>query len=455
MAYTSIHAIKATIQKSIDYITNPDKTDGELFVSTFACAKATAEYDFLGSLARTGTSNPNLAYHLIQSFAPGEVSFDEAHRIGEQMAEELLQGKYSYVLATHIEKNHVHNHIIFCAADNLDHNKFNDCKKTLHDIRNLSDRLCQEHGLSVIEMGQKKGQKYNQWQTENNRPTFKMQLKKDIRECIKIASDYDSFLELMKAKGYEIKGSEFGDGAAAYIAFKPMDSTQFIRGCERSLGKGFTKEEIKEKIESKAHRKVTLPKRKAPKTELIDTSSERFANSPSLKRWAELQNLKLAASAYSAAGSLAELEQKITEKNTVIRDTYQSIAKLRSDIRTMREIIAYAQEYKENMAYYKQYLNASDKDAWLRNNDNEMHYILFTGAERFLQKNGVDTGHLSIEKLKEQLERMKDKQGELQSALSSAEHDEKEMETKRNLLQEYIGKAEEKYGQKEKKEPER
>ena len=142
-----------------------------------------------------------------------------------------------------------------------------------------------------------------------SRGVNKMQLKKDIRECIRIASDYDSFLELMKAKGYEIKGSEFGEGTSAYIAFKPLDSTQFIRGCERSLGKGFTKEEIKEKIESKAHRKVTLPKRKAPNPELIDTSSDRFANSPGLKRWAELQNLKLAASTYSAAGSLAELEQ--------------------------------------------------------------------------------------------------------------------------------------------------
>lgn len=119
----------------------------------------------------------------------------------------------------------------------------------------------------------------------------------------------------------------------------------------------------------------------------------------------------------------------------------------------MSEIIAYAQEYNENIAYYKQYQNAFDKDAWLRKNDNEMHYILFTGAERFLQKNGIDTAHLSVEKLRERLDGMKAKQGVLESAMSSAEYDEKELRAKQALLQEYIGKTEEKEGTKEQKEP--
>lgn len=125
MAYTRIHAIKATVDRSIAYICNPDKTDGELFVSSYGCSARTAALEFAFANGKTTGNDGNLAHHLIQSFAPGEVSFEEAHQIGTELADRLLEGKYSYVLATHIEKDHVHNHIIFCATDNISHRKYN------------------------------------------------------------------------------------------------------------------------------------------------------------------------------------------------------------------------------------------------------------------------------------------------------------------------------------------
>ena len=114
MAYTKIHAVKATVHKAIAYICNPDKTDGSLLISSYGCSPETAHFDFKFALSKTSHNDENKAYHLIQSFLPGEVDFDTAHQIGMELADKVLEGKYSYVVSTHIDRDHIHNHII-CA----------------------------------------------------------------------------------------------------------------------------------------------------------------------------------------------------------------------------------------------------------------------------------------------------------------------------------------------------
>ena len=113
MAYTKNHAIKATVNKAIEYICNPNKTDEQIYVSSYACAPETASIDFKYTLDHCRENSPNKAYHLIQAFAPGEVGYEEAHRIGKELADKVLEGKYSYVVTTHIDKRYIHNHIIF------------------------------------------------------------------------------------------------------------------------------------------------------------------------------------------------------------------------------------------------------------------------------------------------------------------------------------------------------
>ena len=129
MAITKIHAIQATVNKAVDYICNPAKTDESILISSFGCSPETAAFDFKFALSKTNQADPNKAFHLIQAFMPGEVSYKEAHQIGIELADKLLEGKYSYIVATHIDKGHVHNHIIFCAADNINHEKYHDCKR--------------------------------------------------------------------------------------------------------------------------------------------------------------------------------------------------------------------------------------------------------------------------------------------------------------------------------------
>ena len=276
MAYTKIHAIKATIDKAIDYICNPDKTDEQIYVSSYACAPETAAIDFKYPLDHCRENSPNKAYHLIQAFAPGEVSYEEAHRIGKELADKVLEGKYSYVLTTHIDKGHIHNHIIFCAADNIEYNKYHDCTQTYHRIRHLSDELCKEHNLSVIIPGGERDKKYKEWQSDQNGSTWKTQLRRDINFCIKAASTYEEFLLLMWAKGYEIKGETFGEEAVKYISFRPLDKERFVRGNAKSLGKEYSNELIMERIERKRERKAIIPKKTTLPADLLTPLKRNF-----------------------------------------------------------------------------------------------------------------------------------------------------------------------------------
>ena len=314
MAYTKIHAIKATVDKAIDYICNPDKTDEQIYVSSYACAPETAAIDFKYTLDHCRENSPNKAYHLIQAFAPGEVSYEEAHRIGKELADKVLEGKYSYVLTTHIDKGHIHNHIIFCAADNIEHNKYHDCKQSYYHIRKLSDELCKAHNLSIIIPGGERGKKYKEWQSDQNGSTWKTQLRRDINVCIKSASTYEDFLLLMRAKGYEIKGESFEEDAAKYISFRPLDKEHFVRGSTKLLGKEYTKERILERIKMKRERKSVIPKKDYSARRLIDSSDEKFQNSPGLQQWAAIENLKIAAQSYNEVGSLSDLKHQITVK---------------------------------------------------------------------------------------------------------------------------------------------
>ena len=418
MAYTKIHAIKATVDKAIDYICNPEKTDEKMFVSSYACSPETAAYDFKYTLDHCRENSPNKAYHLIQAFAPGEVSFEEAHRIGKELADKLLEGKYSYVVTTHIDKGHVHNHIIFCAADNIEHNKYHDCKQSYYHIRKLSDELCKEHNLSVIIPGAQRGKKYKEWQSNQNGSAWKTQIRKDINFCIKSTSTYEEFLLLMRAKGYEIKGETFEEGAAKYISFRPLDKERFVRGSAKSLGKEYTKERIRERIERKRERKAIIPKKDYSARRLIDTSDEKFQNSPGLQRWAAIENLKIAAQSYNEVGSLAELEHRIKD---------------------LAEIIKYAQQYKDNRSYHIGYKKAKNPDTYFRRYESQI--ILYGGARRMLEQAGINLKGLNVDKLKAEYQELMKQKSELTSTYKDCEKEVRELKRKQENLNQYLGRT--------------
>ena len=401
MAYTKIHAITATVDKAVAYICNPDKTDESIYISSYACAPETAAIDFKYTLDHCRENSPNKAYHLIQAFAPGEVSFDEAHQIGKELADKVLEGKYSYVVTTHIDKGHVHNHIIFCAADNIEHDKYHDCK---------------------------------------NSAAWKTQIRKDINAAIKSSSTYEEFLLLMRAKGYEIKGETFGEDALKFISFRPLGKDRFVRGSIKSLGKEYTKERIKERIELKRERKAVIPKRDYANKRLIDTSDEKFQNSPGLQRWAAVENLKIAAQAYNEAGSIKELEQKIATTAATGKEAKQTVRKLENRIKDLAEIIKYAEQYKANKAYHIAYKKSKNPDAYFRKHESQI--ILYGGARRMLEQAGIPLKGLNIDKLKAEYQELTTQKKELTATYKNCEKELKSLNRKLENLNQYLGRTE-------------
>lgn len=470
MAYTKIHAVKATIAKAVNYICDPAKTDGKILIDSFGTGPETAAFDFQSSLSKTRMDDPNLAYHLIQSFAPGEVSYEEAHQIGRELADRLLKGKHSYVLATHIDHNHVHNHIIFCAADNMEHKKYHDCRASYYQIRHLSDELCEEHDLSIISAGNKRGMKYNEWACKKDGTAWKEQLKKDINACILAARGYDHFLSLLAAKGYEIKGAELKQNAAKYIAFRPLDGARFVRGSERSFGSGFTKEEIKERIDERIRKedkkKIPFPVRntlmedkpviktytksvddfikemkkdplKEPRTSLIDTSSGKMATSMGLYKWASLQNLKTAASAYASLKDLSSVDAEIQEKKEIAKTSKASLVSLEKKMIPAFEILHYAEVYKENLRYLNALKRSKDPDRYFREHEDKLH--LFYASEHVLiDRYGIDPDKMDLPSMRKKFALMQEKKAALSASYKQAEKEAADLIAKLTAINEFL-----------------
>ncbi|HEY8911387.1 MAG TPA: relaxase/mobilization nuclease domain-containing protein, partial [Desulfosporosinus sp.] len=252
MAVTKIKAIKATVNRAIDYITNPQKTDGKLLVSGYKVEpsyaaiefKMTAELakDIKGDYSNTGKAN-NLAYHTIQSFAKiDKITPEEAHELGKKLADKMLQEKHEYVIATHIDKGHIHNHIIFNAISFEDFKKFrSEPYKTAAMIREISDRLCEEKGLYIVKEPNGKGKGHREWQETKNGTSWKAQIQAAIDQATPQATDYNSFVDLMKQANIEVKEGK-------HIAFKLEGQQRFVRG--KTIGDNYTKEGIVEAIKN-------------------------------------------------------------------------------------------------------------------------------------------------------------------------------------------------------------
>lgn len=448
MAITKIHAIQTTVHKAVAYICNPDKTDCSILISSFGCSPETAAYDFRFSLSKTRQSDPNKAFHLIQSFAPGEVSYEEAHQIGIELADRHLEGRHSYIVSTHIDKGHVHNHIIFCAADHINHTKYHDCKKTYYQIRHLSDELCQEHHLSVIPDTLHRGKNYAEWLNDKNGTSWKSKLKSDIDEAIQSADSYAFFLDLLQTKGYEIKGADQANGTFKYISFRPLNSKRFIRGKSNILGENYTRERIQERIENRVlSRLKTTPvsiKKKillggSSRRKLIDTSSEKFQNSAALKYWADIQNLKIAASNYSSADSIQALEKQLSDKKLLLQTARNTLTETEHQIRNFRQILKYTEQYQDNHIYHIRYQKSRNPDAYMQKHESQL--LLHDGAEEMLKRFGLNPQTIKHELIRQEYDSLCAKKSELQKNYRVMQKDVADVTRKLDNIHQYLSES--------------
>ncbi len=267
MATTKIWNIKGRLDCLINYAANPEKTDGNqynkaemqalhnvmayaadgyktekrLYVSGVNVTPDTATYKMQQTKLRYGKTDGIIAFHAIQSFKPGEVTPELAHKIGVELAKEMWGDRFEVLIATHLNRHHLHNHFVINSVSFADGKKYYDNTENYNLMKKISDRLCEENNLSVIRNPKSKGKHYAEVMAEKNGyPTIRGQIKDELDEIIKCSYTYKDFWRILKQRGYEVKDT------GKYIALKPAFSQRYIR--LKSLGENYSEESIRQRI---------------------------------------------------------------------------------------------------------------------------------------------------------------------------------------------------------------
>ena len=416
------------MSKAIAYILNPEKTDEKLLVSSYGCASETAarEFEWTRKIAEQKGMNPVriIARHVIQSFEIGEVTPELAHEIGKQFADEILGGKYEYVLTTHIDKDHVHNHLIFNAVDFVDYHAYKSYKRIYYDMREVSDRLCKENGLSVIPPSQNKGMGYKEYTEAKRGTSWKQKLKQTIDRLVITAKDYDDFLRLMQEAGYEIKTGK-------YISFRAEGQERFTRS--KTIGENYTEERIKERIAGRTPRRSqrqTTPKG----ISLIGDIQERIRliDSKGYEYKAKLTILKEAARTlnYLTENNLlqyADLEKKVED----VHSSYDRIGKelkgVEARLREVQPLIKNISNYQRLKPVYDAFQKAKDKPGFKAKHEAEL--VIFEAARSTLLAMQGDEKLPSLKTLQAEQQRLLEEQQRLYDERAKLKKEAKHIET--------------------------
>lgn len=283
MATTAIWKVKGSLGRVVDYAANPDKTsfspediqglrdvmnyttqdyktEEQRYVSGVNCVPSIARDEMQMVKRQFGKEGGIVAFHSYQSFALGEVTPEQAHTIGIELAKRLWGDRFQVVVATHLDKEHIHNHFVLNSVSFVDGKKFNDCKASYALMRRTSDELCREHGLSVIEHPEQgRTMSYDAWEAERNgKPTWYGQIRRDVDAAISRSFLFAHFIDCLKRQGYEVKQGQ-------YIAVRPPGKERFVR--LKTLGDNYTEESIRQRIYDHEqtplyHRLPTPPRRK-------------------------------------------------------------------------------------------------------------------------------------------------------------------------------------------------
>lgn len=240
----AVNREKTALDSKIVYATNPEKTEQVFFTDVLNCDSVdTAFQEMQSTKRRFGKTDDVLGYHFIQSFAPGEVTPEQAHEIGMEFARRMFGERYEVVIGTHLDKAHLHNHIVINSVSFVDGQKYHSSPENYYNaVRGTSDELCRENDLSVI-TPQGKGKHYGEWKAEQDgKPTVRSIIREDIDRIIGEAYTYQTFLLLLQRNGYVIKSGP----NRKYTAVHPPGAKRFVR--LDSLGDGYTEEAIKQRL---------------------------------------------------------------------------------------------------------------------------------------------------------------------------------------------------------------
>lgn len=352
-------SIAACLKSRTDYAQNPDKTDGGQWVSSYECSPFTVDEEFLLSKRQyelsTGRSQKNnvIAYQIRQSFKPGEITPEEANQVGYELAMRFTKGKYAFLVATHTDRQHIHNHILFNSTSLDGSRKFQNFWLSGLAVQRLSDVICLEHQLSVIEI-----KPYRERQKrvlyppkESNRDVLCSIIDDILKEK---PHNFEAFLQRLEAQGYQIKRGK-------YTSVKGKRQKRFIRF--RTLGEGYSEEEIQAVLEGKAeHRPRIRPPEKTDAFQLLIDLAAKKGKGPGYERWAKKFNLKEISKTliFLQENKISDLDvlnskaegavQHLHELQKRLQETEQRMADI-SELRT--QIIHYARTREVYAAYRK------------------------------------------------------------------------------------------------------
>jgi hypothetical protein len=363
-------SVASALGRSTDYVKNPDKTNGGEWVTAYECDPLTADAEFLFAknqyamiTGRDQGKRDVLAYHLRQSFKPGEIDPATANRIGYELAMKLTHGNHAFLCCTHVDKEHIHSHIIFNAISLDCTKKFRNFFRSAFVVRRISDQLCLENGLSIIENPKpSKGKDYGDWLGSEKPPTQRDKLGNMIDAALVDCKDFESFLSAMSAAGAEIKRGK-------HLSFKASGQEWFIR-C-KSIGADYTEDAIHERISGK---RVVTQKQKIPSSSkpehvnlLIDIQAKlQEARSPGFEHWATIENIK------RMSKTLIFLQERglddyelLTTKAEVVSESFRKRSDRVNEVETRLKEITTLQRhigtYRKTRDTYKQYISLPPK----------------------------------------------------------------------------------------------
>ena len=420
MAVVKTIPIKSAVRRALNYIGNPDKTDGKLLISSFACSFDIADLEFeMVRKSQKIKKGDNLARHLIQSFRPDDnITPEQAHEIGKQWADKILEGKYQYIICTHIDKGHIHNHIIFNAVSFVDYKKYVSNKYTYRKMREYSDDLCREYGLSVIENPQ--NGKNRNTNIGKQYHSHRDKLSADIDRAIQTANNPEEFLRIMRNMRYEIKPEN--------LAFLHKDWKKYIRAA--SLGDDYSIENIKERIITK---RPAIP-RKLLKNNLnisllIDIrNSIKAQESRGYEHWAKINNLQQASKTINfltenGIHTYDELITRVGETNRSFTETADNLKSTEKQINELNILKRHIQTYQKLKPIYSEYRKSKNKSEFERKHRSEI--ILYKASRKYLSaiySGGklprIDSINAKLAKLTEQKRKLYDDYRKLKKALS-------------------------------------
>ena len=358
--------ISTAIADTVDYVKNPQKTDQGKFIYGYECDTRIADAEFLLSKRQytnlTGRSRGEddvIAYHLRQSFKPGEVTPEEANQIGRELAQKLTKGNHAFVVCTHVDKHHVHNHIIINSTTLDCTRKFRNFWGSTWAIRRMNDKLCLEHGLSVVEDPKPSRDHYGTWLGNKKQPSFQEQIRQAIDAVLKEKpKDFEEFLEKMEAAGVEVNRERKN------LRFRVQGQENYTR-CNTLKG-DYTEQAIKERISGV---RIVSPQRNSTyrqraKIGLLSDieAAVRSGKGPGYERWAKVFNLKQLSQAVMYLKehgdmSYEDLKEKTSAVTTRFNDLSERIKGLEEQMTAnselQKQIITYAKTRETYIEYRK------------------------------------------------------------------------------------------------------